>query len=232
MVVYPLLLPTYFQTVHGVSSGLSGVYYLPMTIMSTVCIVITGFTITAYGYYAPFLWIGSLLFMAGTVLLHKLDAQSNAAQYLGYQIVPGAGFGLTIHVSLIAVQVVSKPEDMPTACVMEIFFHLVGGAVGASIGQNLFLGSLTSRIHEIMAPDEARTFVQGGLANMVKVMKALTVEAQGQVKNALSYAIATAFILPIAATSLAIVVSMGVERRKIEAEEELEPARESTSIGV
>lgn len=56
-----MLLPTYFQTVHGISTTMSGVYYLPMTLMSTTCIVITGFTITACGYYAPFLWIGPLL---------------------------------------------------------------------------------------------------------------------------------------------------------------------------
>lgn len=157
--------------------------------------------------------------MTGSVLFHTLKTSSGAAQYLGYQVITGAGFGLTIHVSLIAVQVASKEEDMSTACAMEIFFNQLGGAVGASVGQNLFLRTLRSRIQGIMPAAEASAFVQGGLGNMVKVMKSLSGQEQVQLKDALNKAVTTAFIVPIVATAVAAVVSWVVEWRKIEAEE-------------
>jgi hypothetical protein len=167
--------------------------------------------------------------MAGSTLLHSLKTSSTAAQYLGYQVVTGAGFGLTIHVSLIAVQVASKPKHMSTAIVMEIFFNQLGGAVGASVGQNLFLGTLRSRLRGIMTAGEASAFAQDGLGNMVKVMKGLSGEEQEQIKDALNSAITTAFIVPIVATALAAIVSWGAERRKIE-DEEPELTGEAVSV--
>ncbi|KAJ4300382.1 hypothetical protein N0V88_003056 [Collariella sp. IMI 366227] len=104
-ITYSMLLPTYFQTVHGATATLSGIYCMPMTVVSVLGIVITGFSITAWAHYVPFMWAGPLVYLAGSVLFHLLEPSSTRTQYLGYQAITGLGFGLAIHVSLIAVQV-------------------------------------------------------------------------------------------------------------------------------
>ncbi|KAL2751800.1 hypothetical protein ACRALDRAFT_1073124, partial [Sodiomyces alcalophilus JCM 7366] len=202
-ITYSMLLPTYFQTVHGATATMSGIYYMPMTIVSVVGIVITGFSITAWGHYVPFIWIGPLIFLAGSVLFHLLEPSSTTAQYLGYQVLTGLGFGLCIHVSLVAVQVVSLPEDMPTACVTEMLCGQIGGAVGASIAQNLFLGTLRDELREIVGPKEAVAFANSGLKRMVESMKTLEVGLREQFRQALNDSVTTAFIVPIAVTVLA-----------------------------
>jgi hypothetical protein len=211
-----MLLPTYFQTVHGTTATLSGIYYMPMTIVSVIGIIITGFSITAWGHYVPFMWAGPLIYMIGSVLFYLLEPSSTRAQYLGYQAITGLGFGVTIHVSLIAVQVVSLPEDMPTACGTEMLCGQIGGSVGASIAQNLFLSTLREELRQIVSPEEAAAFANGGLESMVESMKTLEVGIREQFRQALNNSVTTAFIVPIAVTALAEVVSWFIERRKLD----------------
>jgi hypothetical protein len=213
---YSMLLPTYFQTVHGATATMSGIYYMPMTIVSVVGIVITGFSITAWSHYVPFMWAGPLIFLPGSVLFYLLEPSSTRAEYLGYQVILGLGFGMAIHVSLIAVQVVSLPEDMPTACVTEMLCGQIGGAVGASIAQNLFVSTLRDELREIVSMEEAVAFANSGLEAMVESMKSLEVGLREQFRQALNDSVTTAFIVPIVVTALAEVVSWFIERRTID----------------
>lgn len=215
-IVHSSLLSTYFQTVHDISTTMSGIYYIPRTLASVIGSVITGFAVTACGYYVPFLWAGPWVFLAGSVLLQQLQIASTAAQYLGFQTLVGFGFGVSIHMSIIAVQVVSSPEDMPTACVMEVFSGQLGGALGASIAQNLFVGRLKQRLQEIVPLAEATAFANAGLSDMVSSMEALDARTRSSFRSALSEAITTAFIVPIVATSLAAIVSWFVEWKRID----------------
>jgi hypothetical protein len=213
---YSMLLPTYFQTVHDATATMSGIYYMPMTIVSVVGIVITGFSITAWSHYVPFMWAGPLIFLPGSVLFYLLEPSSTRAEYLGYQVILGLGFGMAIHVSLIAVQVVSLPEDMPTACVTEMLCGQIGGAVGASIAQNLFISTLRDELREIVSPEEAVTFANSGLEAMVEIMKTLEVGVREKFRQALNDSVTTAFIVPIVVTALAEVVSWFIERRTLD----------------
>jgi hypothetical protein len=215
-IVHSSLLSTYFQTVQDVSITMSGVYYVPRTLASLIGSVITGFTVTACGYHVPFLWIGPLIFLAGSILLQHLQADSSLAQYLGYQTLVGFGFGVSIHMSIIAVQVVSLPEDVPTASIMEVFSGQLGGAVGASIGQNLFVGQLKRRLEAIVPPDQAAEFANSGLTDMVADINTFDDLTRDRFRVALSDSIATAFIVPIAATAAAVVVSWFIEWKRID----------------
>ncbi|KAH8198319.1 hypothetical protein TruAng_007521 [Truncatella angustata] len=213
------------QTVQDVNITMSGVYYVPRTLSSLIGSVITGFTVTACGYYVPFLWAGPLFFLAGSVLLQHLGAESTMAQYLGYQTVVGFGFGVSIHMSIIAVQVVSSPEDMPLAAVMEVFSGQLGGAVGASIGQNLFVGQLKRRLRMVVPSDEAEAFASAGLTDMINSMKGFDVKTRESFRLALSDAVTTAFIVPIVATAAAAVVSWFVEWKTIDVSKPAAPKR-------
>lgn len=217
--VHNLLLPTYLQTVHSLSAVQSGLAVLPMALITTFSITITGFTVSAYGYHIPFLRAGPLLYLAGSFLFWTLSASSTRSQYMGYQVLAAAGFGTASQGSTIAILAVIKDEDLATACGTEIIFNLLGGAVGASLAQNLFVSSLTSKLQSVAPREEAQAFARGGLNNMIETIDGLDGATQTAFKTALSDSIRSAFIVPIVATSVAVVVSWLVPWRKFDRSE-------------
>lgn len=194
---------------------MSGVYMLPFTIASTVAVLVAGFSMTASGHYVPFMWVGSLIYIAGSVMYATLKTDSNAGKYLGYQILAGAGFGTAIQVTFIGVQVVTPAIDMPTVCALEVFFRQLGGSVGISVAQSIFLNTLTSHLRGISGINPEVVIhagvIEGSWSN--ELMNSSTVSL---VKDALNTAITKAFLLPIGATAVAAMFSLGMERRQIE----------------
>jgi hypothetical protein len=219
VIIHSYFLPIYFQAVKGTSAALSGVYGLPFTFVSAVGTMCAGFHMTAYGYYVPFMWIGSVVYLAGSVVYYLLQVDSNPEKWVGCQILAGIGFGISIQVTFLAVQVVTPSEDMPTACSWEVFFKSLGGAVGISVAQTIFSDVLLSRLQQIPGLDAAAA-VNAGAADVSATEGVLPAALVGQVKMAYKAAITRAFIVPIAVTALAVVLTWGLERRRIPMEDE------------
>lgn len=77
--------------------------------------ILSGSLITAFGYFNPFLILGSGLTATGCGLLLLLDVNSGSGLWIGYQALAGIGLGLCLSVPIIVSQMVSKPEDVATA---------------------------------------------------------------------------------------------------------------------
>ncbi|KAJ5658609.1 Aspyridones efflux protein [Penicillium longicatenatum] len=213
------LLPTYLQGIHYTSATLSGVICLAFSVPMTIFGLSTGFFTTRFGYYVPFMWAGSVLYVVGSVLLFRLDADSSPGHYIGYQILAGAGCGMAIQVTFIAVQVVVSPHDMAHACNMEVLFRQLGSSIAISLAENIFLSSVTSPLEKIV-PGESSSILTTGIRSFVQTAKSLPSHEQVEVKNLLDYGITRAFILPLAATSAAAIASWAIEWRKIEEDRE------------
>lgn len=170
---------------------------------------------TAYGLYVPFMWIGSIFYLAGSVIYYLLLVDSNAGKWVGCQILAGIGFGIAVQVTFISVMVVTPSEDMPTACSWEVFFKSLGGAIGISVAQTVFSGILFSRLKEIPGLDAAAV-VNAGAADVSATKGVVPAALVGKVKLAYNVAVTRAFIVPIAVTAVAVVLTWGMERRRIE----------------
>ncbi|KAJ5368692.1 Aspyridones efflux protein [Penicillium cataractarum] len=215
IVTHSYLLPIWFQGVKGTDATMSGVYMLPFTGASTIAVLVAGFSMTASGHYVPFMWAGSLVYVAGSALYTTLKTDSNAGRYLGSQVLAGVGFGTAIQVTFIGVQVVTPAIDMPTVCALEVFFRQLGGSVGISVAQSIFLNTLTSHLRSISGINPEAIIhagvIEGSWSNDLMNPSTITL-----VKDALNTAITKAFLLPIGATVVAAVISLGMERRQIE----------------
>ena len=97
-------------------------------------------------------------------------------------------------------QVVTRPEDMPTACSWEVFFKSLGGAVGISVAQTTFSNVLLSRLQEIPGLD-AMAELNKGAADVNAAQGVVPAALLGKVKLAYNYAITRAFIVPVAVHS-------------------------------
>ncbi|KAJ5485283.1 Aspyridones efflux protein [Penicillium diatomitis] len=228
VVTHAYLLPIWFQGVKGTDATISGVNMLPSTIASTVAILIAGFGMTATGYYVPFMWAGAVIYVAGSAMYTILRVDSTVGRWLGTQILAGSGFGTAIQVTFIGVQVVTPAIDMPTVCALEVFFRQLGSSVGISIAQSIFLNQLTGRLEGIPGVDPGK-MIRSGVLEGAWSNESVAASVIPSVKEALNSAITTAFLLPVGATALASVISLGMERRRIEDDRVPAPG---TEIGV
>lgn len=81
---------------------------------TTIASIAVGASITAFGWYTPFMWVGAAVFTIGAGLLYSLQVSSYAGKWIGYQLLTGIGAGASVQIPFIAVQVVLSAKDMPT----------------------------------------------------------------------------------------------------------------------
>lgn len=143
-------------------------------------------------------------------------------EWLGFQIISGAGLGLAEQVPFIAVQVVLPDDDMPTACALVVFFRLFGGAVGLSVASNLFSGELFRRLAGAPEGVDVKAIQDAGASDLKSAVPAAMLPL---VQTAFAYAVSKAFILPIAVAAASLVLSFGMQRRWIP-DDRMQPTQE------
>ncbi|KAI1636502.1 MFS general substrate transporter [Biscogniauxia mediterranea] len=194
-VTHDFLMPIWFQGVKDMSATGSAIYCLPGTIATVMGILITGFTTTKFGYNAPFMWMGSSIHIVGSILRYRLKADSSTWQYISYQMIDGIGSGLA--------------GGMPLVASLVIFFQRLGGTVGISVAQNLFLGSLQDNL------ERSDSVIETGLYDLVKESQSRTPDEQIKFKNVFNAAIMDAYLFSVITISLAALVGCGLEWRKL-----------------
>jgi len=89
-------LPIWFQGVKGVSPLASGIMILPTVISQLFASVSCGILVQKTGYYLPEVVGGNALVAAGAALISTLQPDSTEGQWIGYQILLGAGRGFVM----------------------------------------------------------------------------------------------------------------------------------------
>lgn len=119
---------------------------------------------------------------------------------------------MTIQVPILAIQVVLSTVDMPLGTTLVILFQCFGGAIGLAIAQNVFQNSLYERLHEIQGIDVPSVVAAGGV-DLQNIVPAKLLDA---VRNAFNGAVANAFLVAVGVGGGAFLVSLGVERNRIQ----------------
>jgi hypothetical protein len=205
-------LPFYFQASKGTTAEQSGIRTIAYLVSITVASIIIGGAITVIGYYAPFMCLGSAVFTIGCGMLYTLKVASPAGQWVGYQILAGAGAGAGVQIPFIAVQVVTNDKDMPTANACVMFFNSLGGAIAISIAQNIFVNSLAREIPKYAPGLDPSIVINAGATYVKNVVPANLLP---QVLEAYTKAITSAFALSIATAGLAFLMSFGMEWKSV-----------------
>jgi hypothetical protein len=172
---------------------------------------VIGALITVVGWYAPFMWFGSGVFAIGAGMLYTLKVSSPNSHWIGYQILAGFGAGAGVQIPFIAVQVVSSTKDMPTANACVLFFNSLGGALSISIAQNIFVNTLAKEVPKYSSFDP-QVVASVGATNLRQYVPP---DQLPGVLHGYNNAIVTAFILAIATSCLAFLVSLGQEQKSV-----------------
>ena len=172
------------------------------------------------GYYTPFIIFGSIALAVGSGLITTLDVNTGFGKWFGYQLLTGVGAGLSIQVSLLAVQTVLDIEDVPigTACV--IFFQTLGGALFVAVAQTVFQNGIVRAAKELVPDIDPLLLLATGATQLRDVLKSIGKQDElPKVLDVYMAGLRDAFRVSVGLACAAVVTTLFVEWKSIKTEQ-------------
>jgi hypothetical protein len=206
-------LPMWFQAVKDASAVGSGIMNLPMLVSMVLLSVAAGAAVTVWGYYTPFMIAGAALAAVGYGLTTTFRPDTGSGAWIGYQILLGAGIGISFQQPLMAVQTVLDIDDVPTGTSLIIFLQTLGGALFVAVSQNVFTNKLVEYVGAYVPeiPDPSYILAVGATS----VKDAFDEALLPGVKLAFNDALTQTFIVFTALAAISILGAVAVEWRSV-----------------
>lgn len=206
-------LPIWFQAVKDASAVGSGIMNLPMLVAVVLCSVAAGAAVTIWGYYTPFIIAGSAIAAVGYGLTTTFTPETGSGMWIGYQILIGAGIGISFQQPLMAVQTVLDMADVPTGTSLIIFMQTLGGALFVAVSQNVFTNKLVEYVAEYV-PDleNPSSILAVGTTSVSDVFDAAQLPG---IKLAFNDALTQTFTVFTALAAISILGAVAVEWKSV-----------------
>jgi hypothetical protein len=212
-------LPLYFQSVKGISATKSGIDILPLILSNVVASIATGGLVTVIGYYTPFIIFGSIALAVGCGLISTLDVDTSFSKWFGYQLLTGVGAGMSIQVSLLAVQAVLDIEDVPIGTVCIIFFQTLGGTLFVAVAQTVFQNGVVRAAKELVPDIDPALVLATGATQLRAALANIGKEDElPEVLKAYMVGLKDTFRVSVGLTSAAVLAAVFVEWKSINSE--------------
>ncbi|OQN96128.1 hypothetical protein B0A48_18043 [Cryoendolithus antarcticus] len=131
-------LPIYFQSVNGQSAMHSGIDTLPTFAGGLVFALVGGVLLSKLGRYIPLHIAGFAVFTIAFGLLSLLDAKSNPAAWVFFQLIAASGSGVLVGILLPAVQAPLDQSVVATSTGVWSFARNFGCIWGVTIPSMMF----------------------------------------------------------------------------------------------
>ncbi|KAK6206407.1 MFS aflatoxin efflux transporter [Colletotrichum tabaci] len=214
MMIFAYFLPIYFQAIQGVSAVDSGIRTLPLVLSMMMFAVVSGQIITKIGYYTPVMLVGTCIMIVGAGLLTTLKVDSGAGHWIGFQVLYGAGMGMTYQAPNLAAQTVLKMKDVPIGTSVMFFSQTLGGATFLSVGQNVFNNELMKRLRGL--PGLEGIDIKGsGVTTLTK----LPAEIRGSFLEAYNQALRVVFVVGLVLVCVVLIGAGGMEWKSVKWEQ-------------
>ena len=210
--MHTFYLPFYFQSAKGLTAAASGIRLLPYLLSITIVQVVVGIGVAMLGVYLPFMWSGAAIFAVAAGLMYTLNVTTGTARIIGYQILAGVGFGSSLQLCATAMRASVGEMDIPIASALSVFAPFFGGALAASIAQNVFRSTLTRYLLHSVLSSQAAEIVAAGATGGVNLV---TDSQKGIVLEAYNYAVTRTFILSVGAAGIGFFCTLGIEWKNI-----------------
>ena len=206
-------LPIWFQAIKNETAMRSGVHMVPFFVTQSVFSLIAGFVVSKFGYTTPPAVIGSAIGTVGLGLLTLLKPDTTTAQWVGYEVLTAAGFGISIQQCFTAVQTVLGEEDLALATAAVTAAQSLGGAIFVSVGNSVFQHNLMKASAANLLPGiDIKQVIEAGATAFRDLIPAEELPAMIQVYNK---AIQTVFIVPIPLGVLATLIACFIEFKSV-----------------
>ncbi|KAF2033423.1 MFS general substrate transporter [Setomelanomma holmii] len=129
LVLFAFFLPVWFQVGQGKSPQSSGLSLIPLLLSVVFAVIASGIFASTVGYYVPSLILGAALIMVGAGLISTWSVDVGSGKWIGFQIITGAGLGLTLQGPNIAAQTVLSKEDVSIGLSVLGLFNFLGSTI-------------------------------------------------------------------------------------------------------
>ncbi|HEV7754448.1 MAG TPA: MDR family MFS transporter, partial [Mycobacteriales bacterium] len=126
-------LPLYLQIVRGATPTESGLLLIPLTAGIMLGSIISGQLISRTGRYKVYPVLGTLMMIAGLLLLSRVGVDTPFWRTGVYMGVFGFGLGNIMQPITLAVQNAMPPKDIGVATSSATFFRQMGGTLGTAV---------------------------------------------------------------------------------------------------
>lgn len=163
-----LYIPQYQQIVRGNTPTESGLLMLPLVVGLLSASIISGRLISRTGRYRPFPIVGTLLLVLGLWLFTHISLTTSHVLLSLWMLVIGAGLGMFMQVSVLAVQNSTSRSDLGSATSAVTFFRSIGGSLGGAVFGSILVARLTHYLQGStpISSDIAESAVSSGVANL------------------------------------------------------------------
>ncbi|KAF9985956.1 hypothetical protein BGZ65_009290 [Modicella reniformis] len=204
-------IPLYFQIVRQESATKAGLELLPLIAGLLISSITSGFMVTKWGQYRPFIWIGLALSTTGTGLLTLLNQDSSSGMIIGFLFINGIGLGLSMQTVVLAIQSAVETKDIAVATANATFFRTVGSVLGVAIVGTVFNNSVKTNLKPLIAlyPKIAEVLTDSYLA------PTFGPELEAQILHGYMLALRSAFTVCIPFMALAFLCSLPIQHHKL-----------------
>ncbi|KAJ5851834.1 Major facilitator superfamily domain general substrate transporter [Penicillium soppii] len=210
--VFEWYLPTYYQVVRSKSPSESGYLMIPILVGMMLGLFLQGIGTTTFGYYAPFMILGSMIMPVAAGLMTTYDMHTSLAKIILYSGLVGFGGGIGFQAPQVAVQSTLSTGDVNLGIGVILFGQSMGPAVFIAIAQVIFSNQLSSGLGEIV-PGLTSAYIEEHGLNDIKDI--VPMEQWGEVLSVIDRSLTHTWYLAIALACMTIVGSLLVEWRSI-----------------
>ncbi|KAF9924281.1 hypothetical protein FBU30_005699 [Linnemannia zychae] len=204
-------MPLYFQIVLQESATAAGLEMLPLVGGLLISSISSGFVVSKFGQYRPFIWAGFAISTTGIGLLTLLKVDSSHGTQIGFLLIIGLGLGLCMQTLILAIQSAVATKDIAVATANTTFFRTVGSVMGVAIAGTVFNNGVKNNLAPIIAlhPDVVNVIANSYLApKFGPELERLILESYMQ-------AIRSAFIVCIPFMGLGFLCSLFIQHNKL-----------------
>lgn len=162
-------IPIWFQAIKGVSATQSGIDTFAMLLGNSVMTILSGFLVSKYGYYTPFMYAAIVMMAIGAGLFTTFNASASTDKWIGYQLLYGFGAGLGFQQPYVVAQTALKLNDIAIGCATVLFASLLGGTIMVSVANSVFKTRLVNDLVHFVPNIDPQTVVAVGATGLRKV---------------------------------------------------------------
>ncbi|KAA8569041.1 hypothetical protein EYC84_000714 [Monilinia fructicola] len=208
--VYAYYLPIYFQSIQGVTAIESGTRFIAIVLPQIIGLSLTGAVVTKWGYYVPYMILGTMIAMVGAGLLTTIDTSTSTVRWAAYMVINGWGTGMAQQLPYTALQIVLSEEDAPTGNAIAVFMYQIGSSVSVSIAQSLFLSRLQTSVPAHTSAVSAEAVIKVGATGLQDLAGGSSILLSA-LREAYTVAIRDAMYYALAAASLSLPFACGMQ---------------------
>ncbi|KAL2882869.1 hypothetical protein SGCOL_001559 [Colletotrichum sp. CLE4] len=205
LLIHIYFLPIWFQAIRGESAISSGVDMIPYVAAISLFSLLAGIFVSVVGHYPAPAIIGGMLATVGCGKLMMLLPDTPTSQWIGFEILVAAGFGMAIQQGFAAVQAVLPPDEVPVGTAAVVASQALGGAIFVSVGNALFQNHLLRASAEDAVPGVDIRAVLG--AGVTAFRTVVPVEALPMMVSIYNDALRVVFTVAIALAGISVVAA-------------------------